>query len=150
MPEFIDYTANANPEDKSKTGLPVTTRISVCYKCDPQTYPRGKPVINDEFARREKDGSITCSDCIMEEINKMKLRILGPNHPEVKAFIEAEDKALRRYNDAARRTNAKSNQFLIPYKRNRYTGNLPLTPEDVKGCPPNQTFGGNKGKSRFS
>ena len=58
----------------------------------------------------------------------MFLRTLGPNHPKCQAFIKAEDRKVLRYNDAARRLNEKAGQHLMSYKRNRYTGNMPLSP----------------------
>jgi hypothetical protein len=68
--------------------------------------------------------------------NRRRLRIrimriflctLGPNHPKCQAFIKAEDKRVRKHNDAARRLNEHSKQYLMRYKRNRYTGHMPLS-----------------------
>ncbi len=69
-----------------------TYRIHICYKCDTDKYPKGKPIdITDKYARKEKDGSWTCGECVIEEFNKRKLRVLGPDYKDVKAFIQKED-----------------------------------------------------------
>jgi hypothetical protein len=52
---------------------------------------------------------------------------LGPQHPKCQAFIKAEDRNVRKLNDAARRLNEVSGQYLMGYKRNRYTGHMPLS-----------------------
>jgi hypothetical protein len=75
-----------------------TFRVNICYKCDIDKYPTGKPIdITDKYARREEnDGSWTCSECIIEELNRRKLRVLGPQHPDFKAFITKEDNDCRK------------------------------------------------------
>jgi hypothetical protein len=60
-------------------------------------YPTGKPIdITDKYARKEKDGSWTCGECVIEDLNRRKLRVLGPQHPDVKAFIIKEDNECKR------------------------------------------------------
>src|SRR5215216_1457593 len=57
----------------------------------------------------------------------MFLRTLGINHPKVQGFIAVEERKVRKHNDAARRLNEISGQYLMSYKRNRYTNNMPLS-----------------------
>ena len=91
-----------------------TYRIHICYQCDPEQYPKGKPIdITDWKARKDEKGNWVCGECQIEDINKRKLRMLGPNHPEVQAFIKEEDKQVRQHNDAARRLNQVSGQYLM-------------------------------------
>ena len=103
--------------------------IRICNQCDPDTYPKGKPILpTDIGAKKDEKGNWVCSECQTEDLNRMFLRTLGPNHPKCQAFIKQEDREVQRYNDAARRLNEKAGQHLISYKRNRYTGNMPLSP----------------------
>jgi hypothetical protein len=45
----------------------------LCYECDPDIYPKGKPIFNDLGAKKdEKTGKWVCSDCITERINKVE------------------------------------------------------------------------------
>ena len=89
---------------------------------------RGKPIVNDPGATKDLNtGKWICSSCQEESLNKMFLRTLGPNHPKCQAFIAAEDRKVRKHNDAARRLNEHSKQYLMRYKRNRYTGHMPLS-----------------------
>jgi hypothetical protein len=104
-----------------KTGI--TDVIHICFDCDPDIYPRGKPIINDPGATKDLNtGKWICGPCQEERLNKMFLRTLGPNHPKCQAFIKAEDRKVLKHNDAARRLNGISGQHLMSYKRNRYTG----------------------------
>jgi hypothetical protein len=75
----------------------------------------------------DKTGNWVCSECQTEDLNRMFLRTLGPNNPKCHAFIEEEDRKVRKHNDAARRLNEVSGQYLMQYKRNRYTGSMPLS-----------------------
>jgi len=110
-----------------------TFYIRICYQCDPSTYSRGKPVLpTDINAKKDSKGNWVCSECQTEDLNRMFLRTLGPQHPKCQAFIKAEDNQVRKYNDAARRLNEKSGQHLMSYKRNRYTNSMPLSPEGSK------------------
>ena len=110
-----------------KTGE--TSIVRICYQCDPDTYPRGKPIINDMNAKKDdKTGQWVCSECQTESLNRMFLRTLGPQHPKCQALIKAEDKKVLKYNDGARRLNDRSGQHLMSYKRNRYTRSMPLSP----------------------
>jgi hypothetical protein len=110
-----------------KTGI--TDVIHLCFECDPDIYPRGKPIVNDPGATKDLNtGKWICSSCQEESLNKMFLRTLGINHPKVQGFIAAEERKVRKYNDAARRLNEVSGQYLMKYKRNRYTGSMPLSP----------------------
>ena len=64
-----------------------------------ETYPRGKPIdISDKYACKEQDGSWTCGECVTKELNTSKLRVLGPQHPDVKAFIAKEDNNCKKWN----------------------------------------------------
>jgi len=56
----------------------------------------------------------------------MGLHIGWGNIPE--PWNEKEDNQVRKHNDAARRLNEKSGQYLMFYKRNRYTNAMPLSP----------------------
>jgi hypothetical protein len=104
------------------------TIIRVCHQCDPDTYPKGKPILpNDMMAKKDDKGNWICSECQEESLNKMFLRTLGQQHPKCQAIIKQEDKQVRKYNDAARRLNEVSGQYLMSYKRNRYTGHMPLS-----------------------
>jgi hypothetical protein len=50
-----------------------TFRVNLCYKCDADIYPTGKLIdITDKYARKEEDGSWTCDECVVEELNKRK------------------------------------------------------------------------------
>src|ERR671924_139944 len=90
-----------------------TYRINICYKCDADKYPTGKPILYpDEFARQEKDGSWTCGECVIEDLNKRKLRVLGPDHRDVKAFIQKEDNDCKRWNNYAKGVNENMNAGL--------------------------------------
>jgi hypothetical protein len=108
-----------------KTGE--TSIVRICYQCDPDTYPRGKPIINYMNAKKDEKGNWVCSECQTEDLNKMFLRTLGPQHPKCQAFIKAEDNQVGKYNDAALRLNEVSGQHLMSYKRNRYTNSMPLS-----------------------
>jgi hypothetical protein len=104
-----------------------TFRVHVCYQCDIDRYPTGKPIdATDKLAEPLPDGSgWVCGDCKVEELNKRKLRVLGPQHPDVQAFITREEREVRRWNQYARRVNKTMNAGL-PYKTNRYTGRTPF------------------------
>jgi hypothetical protein len=104
------------------------TIIRVCHQCDPDTYPYGKPILpTDIGAKKDEKGNWVCSECQTEDLNRLFLRTLGPQHPKCQAFIKAEDRNVRKLNDAARRLNEVSGQYLMGYKRNRYTGHMPLS-----------------------
>ena len=109
------------------------TIIRICHQCDPDTYPKGKPILpTDINAKKDEKGNWVCSECQTESLNRMFLRTLGPNHPKCQAFIKAEDRNVRKLNDAARRLNEVSGQYLMKYKRNRYTGSMPLSRPSIK------------------
>lgn len=77
-----------------------TRRIHICYECDPDIYPNGKPIdLNDWMARKDEKGNWVCGDCQIEELNKRKIRVLGLNHPDVKWFIQQEDKKVKAWNN---------------------------------------------------
>ena len=57
----------------------------------------------------------------------MFLRTLGPNHPKCQAFINKEEREVLKHNDAARRLNEVSGQTLMKYRRNKYTGSIPIS-----------------------
>jgi hypothetical protein len=87
-----------------------------------------KPIINDPGATKDLNtGKWICSDCRTERINKGRIKRLGINHPDVQGFINVEERKVLKHNDAARRLNEVSGQYLIKYKRNRYTGSMPLS-----------------------
>ena len=109
-----------------KTGE--TSYIHVCYQCDPDTYPKGKPILpTDTMATKDEKGNWVCSECQTESLNRMFLRTLGPQHPKCQSFIKAEDKRILRYNEAAKRLNEKSGLTLMKYRRNKYTGSMPIS-----------------------
>jgi hypothetical protein len=98
--------------------------IHVCYECDPKQYPEGKPILpSDKLAEPNEKGQWVCGECQIEELNKRKMRVLGLQHPDVKAFIQKEDNNCRRWNNYAKRVNENLGAGLI-YKRNRYTGGI--------------------------
>jgi hypothetical protein len=101
-----------------------TFRVQICYICDTDKYSTGKPILHtDEFARQEKDGSWTWGECVIEESNKRRLRILGRNHPEVKAFIQKEDNDCKRWNNYTKRVNQNIDADL-KYQKNKYSGRV--------------------------
>jgi len=90
------------------------TIIRVCHQCDPDTYPYGKPILpTDIGAKKDEKGNWVCSECQTEDLNRLFLRTLGPQHPKCQAFIKAEDRNVRKLNDAARRLNEVSGQYLM-------------------------------------
>ena len=110
-----------------KTGI--TDVVYLCFDCDPDIYPKGKPIVNDPGAVKDLNtGKWSCSSCISERINKARIRRLGENHPDVQYIIKAEDRKVLRYNDAAKRLNEHAGATLMKYKRNRYTGRMLLSP----------------------
>jgi hypothetical protein len=83
-----------------------TRIIHICYQCDSDIYPRGKPIdVNDWKARPNEKGEWVCGDCQIEELNRKKIKVLGPNHPDSKFIIEIEDKNVKAYNNYAKRCN---------------------------------------------
>jgi hypothetical protein len=58
-------------------------------------------------------------------LNKRKIRVLGPNHPDSKFIIELEDRQTKAYNNYATRVNESVGAGL-KYKKNRYTGRTPF------------------------
>jgi hypothetical protein len=109
-----------------KTGI--TDVVYLCFDCDPDIYPKGKPIVNDPGAVKDLNtGKWSCSSCISERINKARIRRLGENHPDVQYIIKAEDRKVLQHNIAAKRLNDKAGQYLMRYKRNRYTNSMPLS-----------------------
>jgi hypothetical protein len=54
-----------------------TRTIHICYQCDSEQYPRGKPIdVNDWKARPNEKGEWICGDCQIEELHKRKIRVL--------------------------------------------------------------------------
>ena len=65
-----------------------TYRMHICYGCDPEQYPNGKPIDpSDTWAEPNKKGEWICGECQIEELNKRKLRVLGQQHSEVQQII---------------------------------------------------------------
>ena len=109
-----------------KTGSMNT--IHICYDCDPDTYPTGKPIVDNEKAIQLPNSTkVVCSECFEERINKSRIKVLGVNHPESQRIIRAEDREVLRHNDAAKRLNDKAGTVLMKYKQNRYTGRTVLS-----------------------
>ena len=103
-----------------------TRRIQICYECDPDIYPNGKPIDpSDILAEPNEKGEWICGPCQTEELNKRKLKVLGPQHPDVKAFIIREDTKCKMWNNYAKRVNENMGAGL-KYQRNRYTGRIPF------------------------
>jgi hypothetical protein len=71
---------------------------------------------------------VVVSSCYQDNSYHVCQEYLGPQHPSCQAFINKEEREVLKYNDAARRLNEVSGQYLIGYKRNRYTGSMPLSP----------------------
>lgn len=59
-----------------------------CYHCDHDIYPRGKPLIDNDYdnAVKTSDGSWKCTDCVKEDFNKEILRH-APNSPAARNII---------------------------------------------------------------
>jgi|SRR5215207_8577594 len=111
-----------------KTGI--TDVIHLCFECDPNEFPKGKPIVNDPGAQKDLNtGKWICSECREESINKHRIKRLGVNHPDVQGIIKEEDMKVLRHNTAAKRLNDKARATLMKYKRNKYTGSMPLTPK---------------------
>jgi len=97
-----------------------------CFECDPDIYPRGKPIINDPGATKDLNTSKwICSSCQEESLNKIFLCTLGPNHPKCQAFITREDNDCKHWNNYVKRVNQTMGAGL-KYHKNRYTGRTPL------------------------
>jgi hypothetical protein len=102
--------------------------IHVCYECDPEQYPEGKPILpSDKLAepKANEKGEGVCGECQIEELNKRKMRVFGLQHPDVKAFIQKEDADRKRWNNYVKRVNQTMGAGL-KYKKNRYTGKIPF------------------------
>jgi hypothetical protein len=94
--------------------------IRICNQCDPSTYPRGKPILpTDIGAKKDEKGNWVCSECQTEDLNRMFLRTLGPQHPDAQAFIKAEDSTIRKHNNTAKTLNEKLGGYYMTYKKNR-------------------------------
>jgi hypothetical protein len=53
-----------------KTGI--TDVIHMCYSCDIEDYPAGKPIVNDPGATKDLNtGKWVCSSCQEESLNRM-------------------------------------------------------------------------------
>src|SRR5919108_498080 len=85
----------------------------------------GAPTIDEETGKPIEKGEWVCGDCQIEELNKRKMRVWGPQHPDVKAFITKEDNDCKRWNNYAKRVNENMGGGL-KYKKNRYTGKTPF------------------------
>jgi hypothetical protein len=58
-PTLKDYTTNTGE----------TRRIHICYECDPDQYPNGKPIDpNDSMAEPDSKGNWICGDCQIEDL----------------------------------------------------------------------------------
>ena len=100
--------------------------IHVCYECDPDQYPNGKPILpSDKLADPNEKGEWVCGDCQIEELNKRKIHVLGLNHPDVKWFADLENKQTKAYNNYAKRVNENMSARL-KYRKNKYTGKIPF------------------------
>jgi hypothetical protein len=100
--------------------------IHVCYECDPDWYPTGKPILpSDKLAEPNEKGEWVCGDCQIEELNKRKMRVWGLQHPDVKAFITKEENDCKRWNNYVKSVNQNMGAGL-KYKKNRYTGKIPF------------------------
>jgi len=103
-----------------------TRMIHLCYQCDHDIYSTGKPIDStDWMARKDAKENWVCGDCQIEELNKRKIRVLGLNHPDVKWFIDLEDKQTKAYNNYAKRVNENMGARL-KYHKNKYTGRIPF------------------------
>jgi hypothetical protein len=76
---------------------------------------------SDKLAEPNEKGEWVCGNYKIEELNKRKMRVLGLDHKDVKAFIEKEDADCKRWSNYAKEVNKKMEAGL-KYKRNRYTG----------------------------
>jgi len=61
----------------------------------------------------------------LRKLNKRKMRVLGLQHPDVKAFIQKEDADRKRWNNYVKRVNQTMDAGL-KYKKNRYTDRTPF------------------------
>jgi hypothetical protein len=96
--------------------------IHVCYECDPEQYPNGKPIdpTTDKLAEPNEKGEWMCGDCQVEDLNKRKIRVLGKDHPDSKFIIELEDKNVKAYNNYVKSVNENMGARL-KYRKNKYT-----------------------------
>jgi hypothetical protein len=58
--------------------------------------------------------SLTYGKCVIEEVNRRKISVFGPQHPDVKAFIQKEDNDCRRWNNYVKRINQTMGAGLTP------------------------------------
>jgi Zn-finger protein len=103
------------------TNIPITrSRSKICYECDRDLYPKGKPIFDDELAKQDSKGNWHCSDCQLTERRKTLLKVYGPNHVNTRYFLEHEDKKIRAWNQLAKQLGTG------PYRKNKYTGRTPF------------------------
>jgi len=80
--------------------------IHICYECDPDQYPNGKPILpSDKLAEPNEKGEWVCGECQIETLNKRKIRVLGLQHLEVQRIIQQEDNDCKRWNNYVKRVN---------------------------------------------
>jgi hypothetical protein len=93
------------------------SQVKVCNQCDHELYPKGKILIDDRGAMRDKKGNWVCSDCQETDRRKDLIKTYGPNHVNTRYFIEHEDKKIRKWNQVIRKIGVRQ-----PYRKNKYTG----------------------------
>jgi hypothetical protein len=58
-----------------------TYRLHICYECDSEQYPDGKPILpSGKLAEPNEKGEWVCGECQIEALNKRKMRVLGLQH----------------------------------------------------------------------
>jgi hypothetical protein len=53
-------------------------KINICHYCNNETYPKGKPIIDNKHAVRTDKGDYKCGECVNVERRQRLIRTLGP------------------------------------------------------------------------
>jgi hypothetical protein len=107
---------------------PSIKRGHICYQCNIDSYPTGKPILdNDKLAEPLPgvSGKWICGSYVIEELNKRKMKVLGLQHIDVQAFIQKEDNDCKHWNNYVKRVNQTMGAGL-KYQKNKYTGRTPF------------------------
>jgi hypothetical protein len=81
------------------------SKINICHYCNNETYPKGKPIIDDRHAVRTNKGDYKCGHCVSEDNMHLNMRVLGRNHPIVKDYLSKKKQEIDEYNKYARQIN---------------------------------------------
>jgi hypothetical protein len=76
-------------------------RARVCRYC-----PEGTGINwNENDAIRTFEGDLKCLKCVETDTRKMLIRVLGPDHPKNKDFLQQEQRKVDRWNTYANQWN---------------------------------------------